>query len=461
MKKKTPEKDPDKNTPVIDYQDENLMQIILDSITEGVFTIDLDKNITSFNKAAEKITGVPKEEAIGRKCYEVFTSNICQRQCALEKTLSTQEPITNLPINVLSRDGKIIPISISTAVLKNQKGEVIGAVETFRDLSVVETLRKELQQHYKFEDIISKNYKIHKIFKILPDIAESDSTILIQGPSGSGKELFAKAVHNLSFRKDGPFIVVNCGAIPETLLESELFGYVMGAFTDARKDKPGKFELANKGTIFLDEIGDIPLSLQVKLLRVLQDKTFEPLGAIKPKKADVRVIAATNKDLLELVSLGKFRDDLYYRLNVLKIELPPLSERRDDIPLLIDHFIEKMNIKLGKKIEGISHEALNLLMQYDFPGNIRELENIIEHASVLCRENIIGCEHLPPEILEKMENIKVIIPEDSANKLLMLQEEQLIRSVLKKHGGHREKTARELGIHPTTLWRKMKRYGIR
>jgi len=209
LRKKILQKDRDKNTPVIDYQDENLMQIILDSITEGVFTIDLDKNITSFNKAAEKITGVPKEEAIGRKCYEVFTSNICQRQCALEKTLSTQEPITNLPINVLSRDGKIIPISISTAVLKNQKGEVIGAVETVRDLSVLETPRKELQQHYKFEDIISKNYKIHKIFKILPDIAESDSTILIQGPSGSGKELFAKAVHNLSFRKDGPFIVVN------------------------------------------------------------------------------------------------------------------------------------------------------------------------------------------------------------------------------------------------------------
>ncbi len=460
MKKKAEPKKISSGTPGIDYQDESLMQIILDSITEGVFTIDPEKNITSFNKAAEKITGVPRKEAIGRKCYEIFTSNICQRQCALEKTLATEQPITNLPINVLSRQGKIIPISISTAVLKNRKGEVIGAVETFRDLSVVETLRKELRQQYKFEDIISKNYKIHRIFKILPDIAESDSTILIQGPSGSGKELFAKAVHNLSLRKNGPFVVVNCGAIPETLLESELFGYVKGAFTDARKDKPGKFELADRGTIFLDEIGDIPLSLQVKLLRVLQDKTFEPLGAIKPKKADVRVIAATNRDLLKLVSMGKFRDDLYYRLNVLKIELPPLSERRDDIPLLIDHFIEKMNIRLGKKIEGISHEALNILMQYDFPGNIRELENIIEHAAVLCRESIISCEHLPPEILEKMESIKVIIPEDSTNKLLVAQEEQLIRSILRKHGGHRKKTAEELGIHPSTLWRKMKKYGI-
>ncbi len=445
----------------IDYQDDNLMQIILDSITEGVFTIDPEKNIISFNKAAEKITGVPKEEAIGRKCYEVFTSNICQKQCALEITLTTGKPITNLPINVLSRNGKIIPLSISTAVLRNQEGEVIGAVETFRDLSVVETLRKELSQQYKFEDIISKNYRIHKIFKILPDIAESDSTILIQGPSGSGKELFAKAVHNLSPRKEGPFVVVNCGAIPETLLESELFGYVKGAFTDARKDKPGKFELASKGTIFLDEIGDIPLSLQVKLLRVLQDKTYEPLGSIQPKKADVRVIAATNKDLLKLVGLGKFRDDLYYRLNVLKIELPPLSERRDDIPLLIDHFIEKMNIRLGKKIKGISHEALNLLMQYDFPGNIRELENIIEHAAVLCRGKIISCEHLPPEILDRMESIKVVIPESQGDKLLRAQEKHLIRKVLEKHGGHRGKAARELGIHPTTLWRKMKRYGIR
>ncbi len=436
------------------------MQIILDSITEGVFTVDLDKNITSFNKAAEKIIGIPRSKAIGRKCYQIFASNICQGNCALEKTLKTRESIIDLPVDVLTRDGKIIPISISTAVLQNAAGEIIGAVETFRDLSVVETLKKELCKQYQFEDIISKNYEIHKIFKVLPDIAESDSTILIQGPSGSGKELFAKAIHNLSPRREGPFVVVNCGAIPETLLESELFGYKKGAFTDAKKDKPGKFEIARAGTIFLDEIGDIPLALQVKLLRVLQDKTYEPLGAVRPEKADVRVIAATNKDLIQLVATGKFRDDLYYRLNVLKIQLPPLAKRREDIPLLIDHFVEKMNIRLGKKIEGISTEALDVLMHYDFPGNVRELENIIEHGAVLCRDKVIRCEHLPLEVLEKVGYTEDNLEEKPSSFLLRLQEEQLIRRALKKHEGNRKETAKELGIHPTTLWRKMKKYGI-
>ena len=308
----------------------------MDSIADGVFTIDLNKNVTSFNKAAEKITGIPRDQAIGQKCFDVFHSNICQTSCALEKTMKTGRELIDIKVNILNTKGEQIPVSISTAVLRDNKGNIIGGVETFRDLSALEELKKEITRHYTFEDIISKNHKIQKIFDVLPDIAESDSTVLIQGPSGSGKELFARAIHNLSPRKKGPYIAVNCGALPDSLLESELFGYVKGAFTDAKKDKPGRFALAEGGTLFLDEIGELSLNLQVKLLRVLQEKEYEPLGGTKSIKANVRIIAATNRNLAELLSQGAFREDLYYRINVIKIELPPLSQRREDIPYLVD-----------------------------------------------------------------------------------------------------------------------------
>ena len=260
---------------------------ILDSVADGVFTIDREKHITSFNRAAEKITGIAREHAIGQKCFDVFHANICQTSCALEKTLKTGREMIDLPINVLNSEGVMIPVSISTAVLKDTGGKIIGGVETFRDLSSLEELRKEISKQYTFKDIISKNHEIQKIFDVLPDIAESDSTVLLQGPSGSGKELFARAIHNLSNRKDRPYIVVNCGALPDTLLESELFGYVKGAFTDAKKDKPGRFARAEGGTLFLDEVAELSTALQVKLLRVLQQKEYEPLGATHFRKANV------------------------------------------------------------------------------------------------------------------------------------------------------------------------------
>jgi len=322
------------------------LDVILDSIADGVFTIDNDKNITSFNKAAEKITGVKKEHARDQKCFDIFQANICQTSCALEKTLKTGKEIIDLSINILNKEGKTVPISISTAVLKDKNGKVMGGVETFRDLSSLEELKKEISKQYTFEDIISKNHHIQKIFDVLPDIAESESTVLIQGASGSGKELFARAIHNLSPRKGRPYVVVNCGALPDTLLESELFGYVKGAFTDAKKDKPGRFALAEGGTLFLDEIAELSTALQVKLLRVLQQKEYEPLGATQPLKAHVRIIAATNKDLSQLLARGLFREDLYYRLNVVKIDLPSLSTRREDIPLLIEHFINQLEFRV-------------------------------------------------------------------------------------------------------------------
>jgi len=431
---------------------------ILDSIADGVFTVDLDWKITSFNSAAERITGVSKDEAIGQYCWDVFRANICQSNCAMRKTLKTKKEIINQQIDILSSEGKKIPISISTAILKDENGKVLGGVETFRDLTVFEELRKEIYKKYTFEDIISKNYKIQQIFEILPDIAESDSTVLIQGPSGSGKELFARAIHNLSNRKNMPFVAVGCGALPDTLLESELFGYVKGAFTDARKDKPGRFSLAQRGTLFLDEIGDIPPSVQVKLLRVLQEKEFEPLGGITPIKADVRIISATNKNLNKLVKQGVFREDLYYRINVIVIELPPLNERREDIPILIDHFINKFNIRISRNIEGVSDEVIDILLNYDFPGNIRELENLIERAVVLCRGTVIEVHHLPKEMMEISKRKPRLY---SKTGQLEKSEANLILETLKNNNWHRALTAKELGIDKSTLWRKMKKYGIK
>jgi PAS domain S-box-containing protein len=439
---------------------DNFFNVILNSIADGVFTTDNDGKITFMNKAAEGITGFSNKEAIGHYCFDVFRADICQSRCALKETLKTNKEIINLSATILKKGGQNVPISVSTAVLKNERGQIIGGVETFRDLSTIEELKKELSQRYTLGDIISKNHFIHDIFNILPSIAESDSTVLIQGASGTGKELFAKAIHNLSQRKSKPFIKVNCGALPDTLLESELFGYVKGAFTDAKKDKPGRFTLANGGTIFLDEVGDMSPSLQVKLLRVLQEKEYEPLGATSPRKTDVRIIAATNKDLSKLVSEGKFRDDLYYRLNVVKIDLPPLSQRKEDIPVLIDTFIQKFNAKMGKKITGVSDQALRLLLNHDFPGNVRELENIIEHAFILCREDRIDIDCLPKELKEDQENREPSVIPLKEETLFGRAEADIIKNILNKFDGNRIKTAQELGIDRTTLWRKMKRYDL-
>jgi PAS domain S-box-containing protein len=439
---------------------DKFFNVILNSIADGVFTTDNDGEVTFINKAAEEITGFSSKEAIGHHCFEIFRADICQSRCALKETLKTKKEIINLPATILKKGGQKVPISISTAVLKNERGKIIGGVETFRDLSVIEELKKELSQKYTLGDIISKNHLIHDIFNILPNIADSDSTVLIQGASGTGKELFAKAIHNLSRRKTKAFVKVNCGALPDTLLESELFGYIKGAFTDAKRDKPGRFALANEGTIFLDEVGDMSPSLQVKLLRVLQEKEYEPLGSTSPRKTDVRIIAATNKDLSTLVSEGKFRDDLYYRLNVVKIELPPLSQRREDIPLLIDAFVQKFNAKVGKQIEGVSDQALRLLLKHDYPGNVRELENIIEHAFVLCRGNRIDVDCLPRELTMKLGEAEsfVSLKEEHA---LERAEAEVVKKTLERHRGNRIEAAQELGISRATLWRKIKKYELR
>ena len=441
---------------------ETQTQIILDSIADGVFTVDLDWKITSFNRAAEKITGIKKKEAIGRHCWEVFRASICEQKCSLGQTLDSGAPIINNPIFIVNSHGDRIPVSISTAILKDNQGKVIGGVETFRDLSVVEELRKELTGQHSFLDIISKNKEMQRLFGVLELIAENDTTVLLEGESGTGKELFAKAIHSLSHRKKGPLVTINCGSLPDTLLESELFGYKAGAFTDAKRDKPGRIAMAEGGTLFLDEIGDISPMLQVRFLRVLQDKVYEPLGSTAAEHADLRIVAATNKNLDKMVKQGNFREDLYYRINVVKLSLPPLRDRKDDIPLLINHFIQKFNRLNGKDIQALSPENLHVLMLHDYPGYVRELENVIEFASVVCKNHIVGFEHLPDQFYPGLKPDKKKKSEQNFKEEPSLDavEKSYIYEVLRKNSWNRSATARQMGIHPTTLWRKINRLNI-
>lgn len=433
----------------------NPSDIILDSISDGVFTVDRDWHVTSFNRAAEDITGIGREDAIGQFCSYVFRASVCETGCPLRRTFETGEPVRNMPIFIITADGKKIPVSISTALLRDADGNIVGGVETFRDLTVEEELKRELRGANTFEDIISRNHRMREIFSLLPAIAESQATVLVEGESGTGKELICRAIHNLSPRKNGPFVAVNCGALPDTLLESELFGYKAGAFTDARRDKKGQFAIANRGTILLDEIGDITPALQVRLLRLLQEKEYLPVGGEKPEKTDVRVVAATNRDLERLAKEGTFREDLYYRINVVKLILPPLRERRDDIPMLVDHFVEHYANLQGKQIDGVSEAAMAALMAYDYPGNIRELQNAVEHAFVLCGEGLIQPRHLPGHL--RSDESHAAVP--SERTLRDVERDTLI-AALRSHRYNRAQAARELGIHKTTLYRKIREYSI-
>lgn len=430
---------------------------ILDSIADGVFTVDEKWQIRSFNRAAEEITGVPRDEAIGRRCSEVFRCSMCEAECALQQTLKTGKPIIGKSGYIINADGERIPISVSTAVLKDAEGNVIGGAETFRDLSEVEALRQELEGRSRVGDLVSRSPLMQKVFEVLPAIAASPSTVLILGETGTGKELMARTIHDLSLRRKGPFIAVNCGSLPDTLLESELFGYKAGAFTGATKNKPGRFALAKGGTVFLDEIGDVSPALQMRLLRVLQERTYEPLGGTRSESVDARVIVATSKDLVEQTRTGAFREDLYYRVNVVRVELPPLRRRKEDIPVLVDQFIERFNRLQRKSVKGIETEALSLLMAHAWPGNVRELENVIERSFILCREGSIGIEHLPEELTAGGRIAREDTGVRSAHNLL---DTQIIVGALERNNFNRLAAAKELGIHKSTLFRMMKRFDI-
>jgi PAS domain S-box-containing protein len=433
--------------------EKELSQLIFNSISDGVFTVDKNCVITSFNKSAERITGFKSAEAIGQHCFDIFRTEVCHRQCALKDTLKTHDPVENTRVTIITRQGQEKSITVTTTMLKNDGGELIGAVEFFRDVSEIEYLRKSLDQKSTLDSIISVNPQMHRLINLLPDVAQSECNVLIHGPSGCGKELFAQVIHGLSPRRYGPYIKINCAALPANLLESELFGYEKGAFTDAKQNKPGQFCLANGGTLLLDEISDMDIALQVKLLRVLNNGEYRPLGSTKTFHTNARIIAATNADLESAIGGGKFREDLYYRINVVNIKIPPLRERPEDIPLLVNHFIKLFRKKSRKNITKVSPEALAVLRQHPLPGNVRELENTIEHAFVMCHDTIIDIGHLPPHIISRS------VPGGN-DKYQKRNEKEIIIETLRRYNGNKIKTAQELGMHRSTLWRKIKMMGI-
>jgi len=437
--------------------DPRFFPLVLNVIDQCMFAVDPQRRITFINQKAREVTGFSLKEVIGKSCAEVFKTALCHTACPLRHTLENRERVIERRVKLWVKDGRGIPVSVSTAALVTPEGTLLGGVEVFRDLSPIESLRRKVDECYRFEDMISKSPRMLRIFSILPLVGDSDSTVLITGASGTGKELMARAIHQSGHRKEQPFVAVNCGAVPETLLESELFGYMRGAFTDARRDKPGRIAQADGGTLFLDEVGDLSPATQVKLLRFLQDRVYEPLGATCSTRADVRILAATNQELEELVQAGRFREDLYYRLNVVQLGLPPLYERREDVPLLVRHFLQHFAMTTGKAITEVSPEALAALESYQYPGNIRELENIIERAFVLCTKNRIELAHLPPAVQSQ-------VPARAARPRsldpLAQAEREAILDVLKRHHNNRTQAARELGVHRSTLLRKIKKYAI-
>lgn len=424
-------------------------QIILDSVSDGVFTVDNDMCITLFNRSAERITGFSRQQALGQPCCEIFRTNACFDNCPLRQAIACGKNINNREVTILDRDNREIPISVNASVLLNLEGEVIGGVETFRDLSQLRALNGEIRKKFSFQEMISRNHKMQQLFDIIPDVAESDVTVLLQGESGTGKELFARALHNLSARKQHPMVVINCGALPEQLLEAEIFGVRQGAYTGATMDRQGRLATAEGGTLFLDEIGDLPLSLQVKLLRVMENREYQPLGSDTTKVANVRFITATHHNLAQQVEQKRFRRDLFYRLNIVTLKIPSLNERQEDIPLLLDISLERFCSKHGKKIYSFSPEALELLLNHHYTGNVRELINLVERAVILCRGAQIEANHLA---------LKADTPQARQSSTPVSEAE--LKQLLLRFGGKKSQVAAHLGIDRTTLWRWLKKHHI-
>jgi transcriptional regulator with PAS, ATPase and Fis domain len=426
-----------------------ILQDIVENIFEGVIVIGDDYRISYMNRFAAKITGFPNEEARGKFCYEILRAKRCKDYCPI-KALRSGEELDELVVDIIARDN----------TEKFIKAKVIRVgkywVEIFNDVTREVALEKKIRQSYILEDIITQDQGLMNILNEFPRIAASRVPVLFEGESGVGKEVFCSAIQALSTRKGKPFVKINCAALPETLLESELFGYKKGAFTDARKDKPGLFLAAHEGTLFLDEIGEMSLALQVKLLRAVETGEIIPVGATEVEKVDVRLLAATNKDLIDEVTRGNFREDLFYRLNVVNIRIPPLRERRGDIPLFVDYFIRQFNIIQEKEVGGISAEAIEILLNYRYPGNIRELRNIMEYIFIFCGKGEIQPAHLPRYLTAPLE------PGDKAVRpaVISSEKEQLL-DALSKARWNRKEAAELLGIDRSTLWRRMKKYGIK
>jgi PAS domain S-box-containing protein len=440
--------------------DDRRLKIILDNLDIGVLTVDRGGHITFFNNRAETITGFNRGDVLGKSCSMIFGKTSSHDLLLLNETIADGQARSTTEGEIKTRDGQAIPMRANYMALKNEDGCIVGGLATIADLSLKYQFNSEIKGRYTFYDMVGKDPAIQKIFEIVPVVASSDATILIEGPTGTGKDVLAKVIHNASKRSKKTLVKVNCAALPDNLLESEMFGYVKGAFTGAEKDKPGRFQEADEGTIFLDEIGDLPLSLQAKLLRVLEDMEFYPLGSRKTTKVDVRVISATNQNLELLVSEKRFREDLFYRLNVMRLDLPPLKDRRGDIPLLISHILKRLCATRDTMVEKFSIDAMEVLLNYDYPGNVRELENIIEHALIVCQDKIIERNHLP---LSLQRGISSPLPAEEKGPFdgeIEFSEKTIILDMLRKYNGNKGKTASALDINRTTLWRKMKKYNI-
>ena len=432
-------------------------QIIFDTLHEGMYSVGKDFRLIGFNKAAEKITGYKKEEVLGKFCKNVIQADRCKEGCPLADSLELKETVKNYNMIVKNKDNKAIPTRVNAAVFRDGKDDPVGGVVLFNPVNELEIISNSKAARVDYQGMIGQNSKMREIFILIDEINNSNSGVLIQGESGTGKELIANAVQQTSSRSKKPFIKVNCSVFPHDLLASELFGHVKGAYTDAHKDRIGRFEMADGGTIFLDEIAEADPRIQIQLLRVLQEGTFERVGESVTRKVDVRVIAATNLDIYKALADGRFREDLYYRLNVIPIEVPPLRARKDDIPLLIHHFLKKLTLETGKKITEVDDMTMIRLQEYDWPGNIRELENVIEYAHTRTKSDIISEDRLPPALqILPTERPKT----DIYSQAKPLSEQDHIRTVLEEVRWNRSKAAEKLGMGRATLWRKMKAYNL-
>lgn len=430
---------------------------LIDELPEGVFTITNHWRISTFNKTAEKITGHKREEAIGKYCWEVFRSDVCKMSCPLRNALEGGQSYIDQEVRIFNKGGSRQSILVNTNVLRDSTGMVLGAVETFRPISGEMYPPDGTAYHHSFENIVGKSEKMQRLFSMLPDIAVSDANVLICGESGTGKDLIARAIHNHSLRSKRPFIAINCAAFAETLLESELFGHEKAAFTGAERSKPGRFELAKGGTLFLDEIGELKPELQVKLLRVLDQREFERVGGTNTLSMDARIISATNKNLPEAIKQKVFREDFYYRLRTVSLNIPPLRERREDIPLLVDYFIKQFNRQYNKKIRSVDTKVSRFFQKYPFPGNVRELERAIEHAYVFAKGPVIFMSGLP-------EFGTINLPETPPSATYRTAKGKLNRETVSQalsiSNGKRAKASELLGISRTSLWRYIKKFGL-
>jgi len=454
------------HSPIVDlidriHHEERSLKIILDNLDVGIFTVNRGGHITFFNNEAERISGYSRSEVLGKHCTAIFEEKTVHDLYQLKESVEDGFARSSHHGKITAKDGEAIPVRANYMALKNEKGTIVGGLATFHDLTLIHQLNQAISDRYSFHDMVGKDPFMQQIFEKVSVVAKTDATVIIEGATGTGKDLLAKVIHSTSRRANKPFVKVNCAAIPDNLLESEMFGYAKGAFTGADHDKPGRFSEADGGTIFLDEIGDLPLFLQAKLLRVLEDKEFYPLGGRHIKKVDIRIVCATNRGLEKLVSKNLFREDLFYRLNVFKIELPALKDRRIDLPLLIRHILRRLCAAADKSLPRISRETMELLLKFDYPGNVRELENLLEHALVICKNDVIQPEHLP----DYLQNQPITNRPDINATLLPLNDplkaERLrILRMLQQNNWNRTKTAQALEIDRTTLWRKMKRHGI-